>query len=439
MDPTRDEIAIPKAPPARPQDAIETFYPAELAADDVASGIVRLSAPVGFDRLRRYGAFMSVDFTACEQTKARSMASLPVTVMRFDGVRNTVVRDHPIARILNGMANEAMTSAALQDWTTLRRDVFGNAYWYIEWRKGVPVAIWPVTATVTRHFVAGEKPGRRVQYVVSPGDDYVPAGAYFTYEVVSIPTHMTKDGVRGIPLARLAAEQIGLSIDLEAFYRSMLRNGNHHLGHVEVPAGHMKKGDMDALRTAVDAKAGIAPAGRAPIFGYGAKWVANQQTMKDASVIDQQRWVLEQVCRACNVPPWKVYETRGATYNGGQQMRIDYVTDTVVPDVRVIEQVLQPAIDMCGIPGCSAKFNVNGLMRGDDATRTQYYRELGYLGAISREDIRDKEDLPYVRGLEKPLFPLNYGTVNEDGSVNVYSSKAPAGTADGNQEGVTNV
>ncbi len=182
--------------------------------------------------------------------------------------------------------------------------------------------------------------------------------------------------------------------------------------------------------------AGIVEAGHAPIFGYGAKWVNDQQTMQDASVIEQQKWVLQQVCRACNVPPWKVYDGESATYNGGQQMRIDYVTDTIVPDVRQIEMALQPVLDACYQSGCRAKFKINGLMRGDDSSRTQYYRELAYLGALTREDVRDLEDLEPVEGIGKPLFPLNYGTVNDDGTVNVFNSDATE-PGDGSQTGVT--
>ena len=70
----------------------------------------------------------------------------------------------------------------------------------------------------------------------------------------------------------------------------------------------------------------------------------------------------------------------------------------------------------------AAKFHVQGLMRGDDATRTQYYREMGYLGAITREDVRDLEDFDPLEGIGLPLFPLNYGTVNPDGTVNVFNS-----------------
>ena len=385
-----------------------------------------------------YGALMSIDYAACEQTKARSLASLPVAVVGQGRGGRERLNDHPLAKLLNGTANEEMTSTALMSWTVLRRDTFGNAYWFVEWHRGRPVAIWPVTAGVMHSYDPEAPKGYRTRYTVVGGDEHVPAGTYYPDEVVSIPTYITKDGIKGVSLARLAAEQIGLSVDLERFYRSMLTNGNHQLGHVEVPEGRMRPDELEALRAAVDAKRGVSEAGKAPIFGYGAKWVTDQQTMKDASVIEQQRWVLHQVCRACNVPPWKVYDTESATYSGGQQQRIDYVTDTVVPDVRSIELALQPVLESCGLRGAQVKFKLHGLMRGDDSTRTQYYRELSYLGAMTREDVRDLEDFEPIEGIGLPLFPLNYGTVNPDGSVNVFNAdKGEPG--DGSQEGATNV
>ena len=356
------------------------------------SEVVRVNLPPGFAPTPAgYGSLMSIDYAACEQTKARSMASLPFSVVNHRRIGSERLTNHPLAKLLNGMANEEMTAPALMAWTVLRRDTFGNAYWFIEWDRGRVEAIWPITATVTHGYAKDAPKGYRTTYTVAPGDDHVPAGTYFNHEVVNIPTYVTKDGIKGLSLARIAAEEIGLSLDLERFYRAMLKNGNHHLGHVELPEGNSINDQkrLDALRKAVDMKSGITEAGRAPIFGYGAKWVADQQTMKDASVIEQQKWVLHQVCRACNVPPWKVYDGDQTTYAGGQQSSIDYVTDTIVPDVRCIEIALHPVLEACGLPRAQAKFRVQGLMRGDDATRTQYYREMGYLGAITPKEPGD--------------------------------------------------
>ena len=381
-----------------------------------------------------YGSLMSVDYVACEQTKARSLASLPITVVTGGKNRETVPK-HPLARLLSGMPNEDMTCVDLLNWHRLRCDTFGTSYWRIEWHRNQIVAIWPVLGSVMQSFDINRPAGRRTVYDLG-GDKYNKPGRYFSDEVIAIKTHVTKDGTTGVSLAKVAAEQIGLSVDLERFYSSMLKNGNHHFGHVEIDKPSLPDKAMDDLRAAIDAKSGVDNAGKAPIFGYGAKWINDGQNMKDASLIEQQQWILHQVCRATNVPPWKVYSQEGVSYNGSQQANIDYVTDTIVPDVRAIEKAFTPVFQARGERDFELKLDVRGLMRGDDASRSQYYREMGYLGAYTREDIRDLEDMPPIEGLEKPLFPLNYGTVEPDGDVQVYSNdeKEPA---DGNQTGVT--
>ena len=396
--------------------------------------IVRVGYPLDMPgSVHGYGALMSVDYAACEQTKARSLASLPVSVVKAGNGREKV-EGHPLARLLNGMANEEMTGSDLLCWHRLRCDTFGNAYWRVEWRKSDIVAIWPMTGSVMHRFEPDNPPGRRTVYEFG-GDDYTKPGRYFGDEVVNVKTHLTKDGVKGVSLAKLAAEQIGLSVDLERFYAAMLKNGNHHLGHIEIDRNKLPDEAMEDLRAAVDSKAGIDGAGKVPIFGYGAKWVADQQTIRDASLIEQQQWVLHQVCRACNVPPWKVYSQEDTTYSGSQQANIDYVTETVVPDVRAIEKAFAPIFQARREAGFQLKLDVRGLMRGDDQSRSQYYREMVYSGVYTRADVREMEDMTPVEGLEKPLFPMNYGTVEPDGSVTVHGSeKEPA---DGNQAGVT--
>lgn len=393
--------------------------------------------------LSQYGCLYSVAYLACEQRKARSIGSLPVSVYVKSDNKRTEVDNHPLAKLLKGMANELMTGQDLLHWASIRRDTFGDAYIFVEWRKGVPVALYPITANVEIQFNRHAKPGYRVRYVVSEesGRDNpsttVPAGVYFGDEVVHIKTAITKDGIKGESIARLAAEEIGLTVDLERFYKSMLSNGNHQMGHVEIPniTGANVEEQIESVKRAIDAKCGIDNAGKAPIFGYGAKWVSDTQTMKDASVIEQQQWVLEEVCRATNVPPSKVYDLADSSYSNAESLRIDYATDTIAPEAGSIEKAFSPVLEAMGSDGHYLKFDLNGLMRGDIAARGQFYREMVYLGAMTRADVRQKEDMNPIDGLDKPLIPLNYGILEPNGEITVVSASATP--ADGMQTGVT--
>ena len=90
----------------------DMFYKREPVQD-----VVHVTLPPGFATPHGYGALMSIDFAACEQTKARSMASLPFSVMQAGRDGHKRLDNHPLAKILNGMANEEMTAAKLMDWT----------------------------------------------------------------------------------------------------------------------------------------------------------------------------------------------------------------------------------------------------------------------------------------------------------------------------------
>jgi HK97 family phage portal protein len=382
-----------------------------------------------------YGALMSVAFLACIQTKSRSFMSMPVSAVERRGENRSVVDDDPLARLLSARPNEEMTAADLLAWTILRRDTFGTAYWWIEWDRGKPAAVWPVRASVAYRWVPDNPVGRRATYHVMPGDGRVPAGAYFPHEIVPIKTAVTKDGIHGESLARMAAEDIGLSVNLTGFYRSMLENGNHHLGHIEIDKLKVPDPALADLKRAMQAMSGIDRAGEVPIFTAGATWHNDTQSMRDASLIEQQTWVLQQVCRATNVPPWKVYDPTGSTYAGAQKADIDYVTSTILPEVRGIEQALAPVYEAMGLRVRSLKFNMRGLMRGDDQSRAQFYRQLVYMGAMTPKQVAELEDEPSAGLLDRPYFPLNYGILGDDGDVDVFGAKA-AEPGDGSQKNV---
>ena len=54
---------------------------------------------------------------------------------------------------------------------------------------------------------------------------------------------------------------------------------------------------------------------------------------------------------------------------------------------------------------------------------------------MSRAEVREKEDLNPIPGLEKPLVPVNYGILEPDGDVTILTTnKEPA---DGMQTGTT--
>ena len=68
----------------------------------------------------------------------------------------------------------------------------------------------------------------------------------------------------------------------------------------------------------------------------------------------------------------------------------------------------------------SVKFDLKGFMRGDSKSRSEYYRNAINSGYMTRNEVRNLEELPALDGLDIPLQPLNMVPVgsNDDNNKN---------------------
>ena len=62
----------------------------------------------------------------------------------------------------------------------------------------------------------------------------------------------------------------------------------------------------------------------------------------------------------------------------------------------------------------SVKFDLNGLMRGDTAARSEWYRTSIQNGIHSRNEIRQMEGYPRLEGLDDMLYPSNMTIVGQE-------------------------
>lgn len=389
-------------------------------------------------RVQRYGAMMSSDFMACETVKARAIRSLPVHVMRKGARGPEPAPDHPLERVLR-RPNALMAWGDLASWACIRRDVFGTAYMkvYRSW-KGDVEELRPVLASVKVSF---DKATGTAVY--SAGADYY-NGSWKCREddLVILKTDASEDGGRtGKSLAELAAEDIGLSIDLTRFYRSLLENGNHFSGYFEIEK-QLDLEDVKAFKEKLDYMKGPDGAGMTPIWDAGMKYHEVSVKLDGMNLIDQERFVLEKVCRACHVDMHHVHADAGANATAAQGADLDFAKNTVLPDVRGWEEALQVVIDRAASLGGEpseyyVKFNMAGLERADIKTRMEAHRIAVYAGIYTRAHACELEEVPWLPGQDKLLQPTAYYMVGEDGEP--YVPAEPTSGTSGQSDGVSGI
>jgi phage portal protein BeeE len=104
-----------------------------------------------------------------------------------------------------------------------------------------------------------------------------------------------------------------------------------------------------------------------------------------------------QLARIWRMPPHKVGIMDRATFSNIEQQAIEFVQDTIMPWLVMIEQAISR--DLILAPQrYYARFNVAGLLRGDTASRFEAYSKAIQSGWMSVNDVRRLENLNPVDG-----------------------------------------
>lgn len=347
-------------------------------------------------------AYYSNAFRACLLAKARPLSSLPIHVYRREEDGTRVDADDSAARglerLLRGRWNPLLTGSEGLRWLMMTKDTKGNAFVRVEWgADGAPTALWPLAGepSIVSYRAGGEP-------VFSyGGDEHTPAGNLLANEVVWVKSPIIDaDGVRGVSLALLAANELGLSIDLEEFYQRLLSNGSHFPGWLETP-NKLTDADVTKLKAQLSDGQGILSAGRVRIFDKGLTYHQSDMSITDMSLVDQEKWILQQTCRTLSVPPQEVFDLSNATYSNIEQGAINFANKTLVPECVAIEQAFNDVLRSAGAPSERdyVQIDMNGLLRGSYRERMEGYRA-SILGGFMSPNmaLRKEDEKPYKGG-----------------------------------------
>lgn len=231
-----------------------------------------------------------------------------------------------------------------------------------------------------------------------------------------------------------ASRNLGTIIAQDKVQRFMFDRGLKHGGVIKAK-GRLPDPVKIALRKGLDEYSiGGARAGRPLLLEDGMEWQQVTMSMKDAELLASQQWSVSQVCRWIRVPPHKVFDLTRSTNNNIETQGVDYVTDAILSWVVRVEQAIWRDLivwDADGSKRFFAKHILDGLLRGDSEARSRAYALAIMWGWMTRNEVRAKEDLNPILGLEKPLTPENMTTnPNGDTVVSFRGSEPTAWTAD---------
>ena len=241
-------------------------------------------------------------------------------------------------------------------------------------------------------------------------------------EMIHIPDVVRPGEIRGISRVTALKDNFGLALALESYAARFFGQGATTQGLIEFP-GNLTPEQAKQLVDGFDARhRGFRKAHKTGVLSGGAKYVNTSVENDKAQFIDSRRMAVEDVARAFNIPPHLLGLPGTNTYSSVEQNNIAFVTHTLRPIVQKLESAFTPL--MANEPGGSTafiKFTLDGLLRGDAATRFSAYSTGLQAGYLTINDIRRLEDLPPVEGGEIIRVPL--ANVNIDAAELVATDK----------------
>ncbi len=346
---------------------------------------------------------------------ATSSATLPLHAYEAAGAARIRVTDGPAAALLDNPHPDLILGELLE-LVFVSLLLHGNAYVLVARDRlgGIRELWWidPSRVEVTR-----DKDGRKVYDV---DGKYELRDAHLGGSMLHIPG-LGYDGTQGASPLKLAREAFGLAIAAEEYGARLFGGGGLATGILTTEQRINDDTAREVKARWKDGGTGLDSAHDIRVIGSGATFTQLSIPPEDAQFIEARRFQISEIARIFGVPPHMLGETEKATSwgTGIEQQNIGFVTYTLRPWLTRVEQRISRIMPA----GTYARFNVDGLLRGDSQQRAVFYREMWGLGALSTNDILALEEREPVPDGDTRWRPMNFAPL---GSVDTAPDPAPA-------------
>ena len=335
---------------------------------------------------------------SCVRILSEAVAGLPLHLYRYkeDGGKEKAL-DHPLYRLLHDEPNPEMSSFVFRETLMTHLLLWGNAYaQVIRNGKGEVIALYPLMPN--KMSVDRDENGR-LYYTYYRGSDEAMKSRDFAVtlqpsDVLHIPG-LGFDGLVGYSPIAMAKNAIGMAIACEEYGAKFFANGAAPGGVLEHP-GTIK--DPQRVRESWQSTfGGSGNANKIAVLEEGMKYTPIGISPEQAQFLETRKFQINEIARIFRVPPHMVGDLEKSSFSNIEQQSLEFVKYTLDPWVIRWEQSIQRTLlshDEKAV--YFAKFNLEGLLRGDYQSRMNGYAIGRQNGWMSANDIRELENLDRI-------------------------------------------
>lgn len=396
-----DSVTPPEPAPQMPEmraSSTEDVVKMLLAANQSASGMY-----VTPETALTFGAVLG-----CVRVLAEGVSSLPLITYERLGRNKERATDHPLYSVLHDSPNDDMTSFQWRETSMVHCSLWGNCYSEIvDDGAGAVRELWPL---FPQYMTPKRAQGELVYEYRDPQAGTI---VYPKEKIFHVPG-LSMNGLSGMSMIAIYRETVGLGLTLNRHGAKLFANGARAGGVLEHP-GKMSDQAYDRLKGSFAQEyAGVENAGKTVILEEGAKFNSLTMPNDDAQFLQSRQFQVEEVARIFNVQQPMIGALTHATFTNIEQLSLNHVIYTMRPWYVRWEQVISHRLLLPRERrNFFCEFLVDGLLRGDTATRYAAYASAINTGWMTRNQVRQIENMnPDDPNLDKYLQPLNMTTTD---------------------------
>ena len=303
---------------------------------------------------------------SCVRILAEAIASLPLHLYRYTDKGKERVFDHPLYHILHDEPNEEMTSFVFREVLMSHLLIWGNAYaQIIRDGRGQVLGLYPL---LPDKMEVDRAENGELYYIYTRNTEENPnfkdyGRIYLRREDVLHIPGLGFDGLVGYSPIAMAKNAVGMTLACEE---------------------------------------------------YGASFF-----------LETRKFQINEIARMYRIPPHMVGDLEKSSFSNIEQQSLEFVKYTLDPWVVRWEQALQKALLLPQEKNdYFIKLNVDGLLRGDYASRMNGYAVGRQNGWLSANDIREMEDQNPIPEEDGGNLYLVNGSMTKLADAGAFAGKA---------------
>ena len=351
---------------------------------------------------------------ACVRLISEAIAGLPIHCYRLnaDGSRQ-IDENHPLAILFNGKPNRYQNRLEFFETMTMQLALHGNAYALIQKSGNRIVGLLPLMAEQMEVNLLNDGD---IVYRYTTGTSI---NVYATESIWHVK--LMGNGIVGLSPLSYARNAIGVGIASEDRVKTLAKNGFKPTGVLTIDK-LLKPEQREAIRKQF---ADLAEGDEDPlkVLEAGMQYQQISMNPKDVQLLETRRFQIEDIARFFGVPSVLINDTVATTVwgSGVEQIVAGFYKLGLRPYIERFESSIKNTLLTAGERSrLEFEFDFAALLRGDEKTRYEIYREAVLNGLKTINECRKLEgmtpleggDRAYMQGQMTPIDQL--GTQNAE-------------------------